>query len=224
MYNMAHLSSSASSHLAWIKKVDNHYDFGGLHMSRGVSYHACMLHLYSTQPSINADAQRWFDMDTLEYEKVQQNIRNTILKAKQKLDANEDIIPLFITLGFNHQTWTINSCLKVIETITTLGWVKSCRAVFELYRKNGLHPHCHIYIEPNVKYTKSKVLEKLWAVRGIKRVILQKAFIDYKEAMPYHLEYIMLRKCEAKMPYVEQDTVWREKSNIPIIEINWIHQ
>jgi len=218
---MAILSSSANAHLAWITKVSSHYDFGGMGGYRGVAYHDCMLNLYSTQPAINADAQRWFNIDTVEYEKVQETVRLTVLRAKKMALATQEIEPLFITIGFNHQTWSVNKCLKVIKTVTELGWVKSCRAVFELHRDNGLHPHCHFYIVPSVRYSKSKVLEKLWATAGIKGVVLQKSFIDYKLAGDHHLNYIMLRKTCDKMPFVELDNKWRSDNKIGILEVDW---
>ena len=214
------LTKQAEAHLAWIKKMTPTYDFGG--NWRG-TYHETMAFLYSSQPLINQEAQIWFDHDVQKYEETQELIRTTVLRAQQVAHLGADIDPLFITLGFNHQTWSIPRCLKVIQCIQDLGWVQSLRAVFELHRENGLHPHVHIYIEPNVKYSKSKVLEKLWAVAGIKRVILQKSFIDYKIAMPYHLDYIMLRKKEEKMYYVNKDTQWRSDEGIPIIEKEWIH-
>lgn len=218
---MTQLSQPAKAHLAWIEKVSPHYNFGG--NWRGGSYYETMYYLYSTQPQIDADAQRWFDHDTYDYERTQMLVRSTVLRAQTVAQSDEDITPLFITLGFNHQTWTIGKCLKVIQSIRDFGWVQSCRAVFELHRENGLHPHCHIFIQPAVRYSKSKILEKLWRTKGMQGVVLQKAFIDYKEAMPYHIEYIMLRKQESKMKHVHKDNEWRTLNNIPIVEKEWVH-
>lgn len=223
------LSLTALDHLEWISQISKNtgYSFGGIHKWRGISYYDCMLNLYQSYEQINNDAQRWYDADKLEYHASCERRKQHDKAIMKRLGFGEEILPLFITLGFNHQTWTINSCLKVIETITTLGWIKSCRAVFEVHRENGFHPHCHIYIEPNERLTKSKVLEKLWAVKGIKKVILSNngkkcsTFIDYKLAEPRHIEYIMLRKQCKKMPFVELDNKWREENNIPIKEVNW---
>ena len=63
-------------------------------------------------------------------------------------------------------------------------------------------------------FSKSKVLEKLWAAGGIKKVCLTKSFIDYKIAEEYHYKYIKGEKKESKMPFVEQDKIWRNKNKI----------
>lgn len=121
----------------------------------------------------------------------------------------------FLTLGFNHQTWDVPKCKDIILRVLQLPFVKSASAVFELHRENGIHPHCHFYIETHSKIPKSKIIEKVWAVAGIKKVILNKNFVDLKIAQPIHMKYIQGEKQEAKLKYVAMDKQWREENNIP---------
>jgi len=145
----------------------------------------------------------------------------THIKALQKEAYNiVPMSPLFVTIGFNHQTWTIPSCVKVIEHILEFDWIDSIYCVFEYHRENGVHPHAHMIIIPAEVLSKSKVLEKLWAAAGIKKVVLNNngkkcsTFIDYKIAEEYHFKYIKGEKKESKMPFVEQDIKWRKENNI----------
>jgi len=121
----------------------------------------------------------------------------------------------FITIGFNHQTWDIPSCVKVIYKILSFDWVDSGTGVFELYRTNGEHPHVHLLLDLNQDLSKSKLLEKIWATAGIKKVVLKKPFIDIKVAEEYHHNYIIGIKKPEKMPYCERDAEWREQNKIP---------
>ena len=134
---------------------------------------------------------------------------NLLFQLEKELSATTSH---FVTIGFNHQTWNIPQCVGVIETIMSCDWITSGRAVFELHRSNGLHPHCHFLIDSVLP--KSKILEKIWAIKNIKKVVLNKSFIDYKIKNQSHDNYIHGNKVEEKMQYVELDRIWRDKNNI----------
>lgn len=118
----------------------------------------------------------------------------------------------FITLGFNHQTWNVRDCVKLIETIIQYDWIETAKCVFELHRANGEHPHCHFLIKSSL--TKSKILEKIWAAKNIKKLVLKKSFVDYKVGEKYHEDYVNGIKIDEKLPYVEKDIEWRKNNNI----------
>lgn len=122
---------------------------------------------------------------------------------------------IFLTIGFNHQTWNVQACKDIIDKIMNLPFIEKCEAVFEYYRENGQHPHCHFYIVTTNKIPKSKVLEKVWAVAGIKKVVLNKNFIDFKIAKEQHKGYVRGVKRDDKLQYVGLDRIWREANNIP---------
>lgn len=166
--------------------------------------------LYRNPRVTNNHAQMFFETDM----QWQKTCQSSVKSLTRELHKNNPNAPVFVTIGFNHQTWNIPSCVKVIETIVARPWIKTIRAVFEIHRDNGLHPHVHMLIEPLEPLTKSKMLEKIWAIAGIKEVCLKKSFIDYKVAADYHHKYILLEKKEDKMQYVAKDIEWRKKNHI----------
>lgn len=199
-----------SLHLTWLSSHRNFVPKNH-HLYNGLPYHEIMEYIYR-RPDCSQDcAKNFFDAD-LEWNK--QSVTQ-IAEVTKALYKNDPRAPVFFTIGFNHQTWDIPSCVKVIQKICSFDWIQSIRAVFELHRDNGLHPHCHMLIVPSVPLTKSKMIEKVWAAAGIKKVCLKKSFLDYKVASDYHHKYILGEKQENKMKYVEQDIAWREKNGIP---------
>jgi len=81
------------------------------------------------------------------------------------------------------------------------------------------NPHCHFYIE--TKECKSKVLDKLWRPKYVKEIVLQRTFIDIKQAEAQHLPYINLEKQTSKQECIKKDIEWRKQNNIPDFEKNW---
>lgn len=196
-------------HLQWILRHPNflpqgdHYD----------DYHLVMDTLYR-KPNVTQNlAQMFFESDRKCLLKYDQFIKE--LNKQDLKEINSETNKYFITIGFNHQTWDIPSCVKVIETIIGFDWVKTAEARFELFRENGRHPHVHFLIDPTHQIPKSKVLEKIWATKGIKKVCLKKSFIDFKIAADYHSDYIKLLKKDSKMQYVKEDIEWRDQNKIP---------
>jgi len=196
-----------SAHLSW---VNSHPTFMPQHTHIcGQVYSDSLSFLYYQTGSelINQEFARQLFKSDIDY-------HASLSLIISSLSVTTDAPKFFVTIGFNHQTWKINSCVKVIENILSFDWILSCRAVFELHRENGEHPHCHFLMETE-KMFKSKVLEKIWATKGIKTVCLKKSFIDCKSAEKFHQDYINLIKKESKMRYVALDTKWRKENNIP---------
>lgn len=198
-----------SIHLSWIKSHQNFvpkyaYDYT-------VPYYDIMHQVYQNPNCTQAWAENCYLRD------VEWDEKSKLLKKKVKDQVLKGIsMPCsthFITIGFNHQTWNKHKCVELINHILSFTWIEKATAVFELYRENGEHPHCHILLESSLP--KSTIINKIWAAKGIKRIVLQKSFIDYKVALPVHTEYVKGNKQEAKLPYVEMDREWREKNDIP---------
>jgi len=192
-----------TAHLAWISERPNYIPKNFIGFTE--PYYDIMAEIYSHKSCSQAYAEKCYldDMAWVE-EKKRMNY-----ELKKKLEIKTEH---FITIGFNHQTWSITKCVAVIEKIMSFDWIVKGRAVFELYRSNGEHPHCHFLIES--LEPKSKIIEKIWATRGIKKVVLAKSFIDHKEVNHNHSKYIMGIKQDSKMPFVEKDREWREANNI----------
>lgn len=124
----------------------------------------------------------------------------------------------FATLNFpdsENISVLIPKIKDVVSKILSFDWVTKCRAVFEYHGSKGTHPHVHLLI--TTPFTKSKVVEKLWATGGIKVLMNQKKnFVQVqKETLPSHHKYILLDKEENKMPLVAKDIVWRRQNSIP---------
>ena len=198
-------------HLDWISKNPK-FQPKGLNFD---DYRLVMSTLYLKNNVTQDHARMFFESDRRKMLSSQIQIADLFREDVKYLKSNANADKLFITIGFNHQTWDVPSCVKVIETIIGFDWIKTAEARFELFRENGRHPHVHFLIQTVYPIPKSKVLEKIWATRGIKKVCLKKSFIDFKIAADYHSDYIKLLKKDSKMQYVEQDIAWRDENKIP---------
>ena len=203
-------SNYKSLHLQWIRSHPAFVAKFSHLQDQDLSHLDIMTQLYVDERVTNEIAQMFFKLDVKWFIESQKDIL-TFIKQQHKA---EPMSPIFVTIGFNHQTWTPQSCVKVIQTILGLNWIGTMDAVFEYHRSNGLHPHVHMVIKPSVPLSKSKVLEKLWAVSGMKKVCLKKSFIDYKIATDVHANYILGEKQQSKMEYVLLDKIWRERNGI----------
>lgn len=120
----------------------------------------------------------------------------------------------FATLNFPDDPLLIPKIKDVIERLLGLEWVLKCRAVFEYHGSKGNHLHVHILI--TTEYTRSRVIDSLWAIGGIKKIMGKKNFVDVStKTVPCHHKYILLEKEEDKMPNVAKDIIWRLKNKIP---------
>lgn len=193
-----------SAHLAWLLK---HSGFCPKDSQLYTESHFDIMKQIYSKPACSQEFARTMFLRDLEWYRKSQRLEMELLK---QLDSNTEH---FVTIGFNHQTWSIQKCVSVIENILSFDWINKAKAVFELYRVNGEHPHVHILLESVLP--KSKILEKIWATKGIKKVVLSKSFIDYKSKNQSHDNYINGQKTDEKMKYVQMDSEWREKNNIP---------
>ena len=195
-----------SLHLSWIALHPNFLAQGQCVSLRGVTYAETMQFLYDKPVVNNYMAYCFYEND--------KSWAQEVIRHSNPIVDDKNMLGWFITIGFNHQTWNVVNCVKVIERILELSWVSTCTAVFELNRENGQHPHVHFLVTTVEQMYKSKILEKIWATRGIKSVCLSKSFIDVKVAEPRHQKYITLDKCSTKMRFVELDKLWRTQNNI----------
>lgn len=205
-----------TAHLEWIRTTKN-FEPANVSEYVATNYYEVMKCLYTNPLATQELAKQMWIKDKLYH-------RN-YFELSKKLDREiEKQMPSstgewFVTIGFNHQTWTIKKCVRVIERILAMDWIHSCKANFELYRENGEHPHCHFLIK--TKEPKSKILEKLFRPKYVQEVVLSKSFIDVKPALSHHYNYINLEKQTDKLSYVAKDIEWRNKNNIPDYEKNW---
>lgn len=210
-------SDYKNAHISWVKatktftpKYPDDY--------KATTYEKVLASLYADNRVSQQMAYHMFMGDKIWFKKSHKISKEIDLKI-QKLEPTPNGI-WFVTVGFNHQTWTISKCDKVIQNVLKMKWIFQGKANFELYRENGEHPHCHFLIETNEP--KSRILDKIFRPQYVKDLVLNRNFIDVKIATQVHHNYINLIKQENKMPFVEKDIVWRKKNEIPDYEKNWV--
>jgi len=120
----------------------------------------------------------------------------------------------FITIGFNHQTFTVKAAMMAINAVFRKSFVDSAEGVFEFYRTNGEHPHIHIIMEVP-KMRPGILVTKIFQTAGMSKVVLSRNFIDVKPCEEYHYKYLEGNKIEEKMECCEKDKLWREQNQIP---------
>jgi len=206
-----------SAHLAWINSTRTFTPQNVSDYRYDISYLEIMTSLYSQSNVSQEFAKACFVSDKAWFRRtatISKEIDNAVTKLVPTPDGR-----WFVTIGFNHQTWSIDKCHKAILKILGMDWILKAKANFEMFRENGEHPHVHFLLE--TKEPKSRILDKLFRPNYIKELVLKKSFIDIKPAEKYHDDYINLVKMEQKQKYIEMDVIWRLKNNIPDYEKNW---
>lgn len=206
-----------SMHLKWITDNPRFIPYGGVNAEIAPTYLKYMQWFYFENDMVTSDSERnehgyYFLKSDISHE------RSTELALKRYLKDTNVMVPSshFVTLNFDHATWSIPACIDVLNIIIGFEWVIYLRAVFELHRENGkIHPHMHLIIVTADKMAKSTLIFKLWAVGGIKKVMHGKNFIDCMPLEDRHHKYVLGIKDDKKMPFVKKDVVWRERNNIP---------
>ena len=130
-----------AAHLAWIasetKKgfIPKHYG----DWVYNIPYIEMMRYTYAQSNSTQQTAEWFYNADKLWFRESRKISRDMDKKIEKSIPTPNG--EWFITIGFNHQTWTVAKCVKAIQKIIDMDWVISCEANFELYRENGEHPH-----------------------------------------------------------------------------------
>lgn len=204
----------AQAHLQWIRNhpnfipsegntIDNTTTGGG----RIIPHYESMSLLYNNNPNSYKLAEQWFRDDVRHHNKVQERMKQC------EYDFTRDAPKCyFVTVNFSDNT-TIAQARQIAERILTYEWCMKLQGVLEFNTEKGYHPHFHAVIYTNI--TRSKLLEKIFAVKDIKKYCLRKNFIDAKECMPYHIEYVKGIKTDTKEEYILADRELRDKHNIP---------
>lgn len=187
-------------------------DYFGSYKMPDVTYYEVMQDIYSKSQY----EQKWafldFKKDMLYYRQLQQ-VTIQMSNLVSKVDNIKGV--WFVTIGFNHQTYTDKLMLGYMEKLLTFDWIQDVLGKFEIYRTNGLHPHVHMKLETQL--TKSKIIEKLMRCKNGSKLILKKEMVDVKPYLSCHDAYLAGQKTDEKMDCVRRDAEYREKNNIPHI-------
>lgn len=204
----------AQAHLQWIKNhpnyippegnvIDNTTTGGG----RVIPHYESMSAFYQGHPKACTIAEQWFRSDVRHHNLI-------VLKTHQYEASFLKDAPrcYFVTIGFIDSA-DIETLHKIVQTIITFDWVVKFLGVLEFNTEKGLHPHVHIYLHCNLP--KSKVIEKLYATKGLKKVCTAKNFIDCDHGLPCHKDYVLGIKQDSKEEFVKADRALRKCYNIP---------
>lgn len=155
-------------------------------------------------------------------DKVSLSLQQDIKAIRESLDIKHHFA--MITIGWNEQTITPQKMLNVSQKVLSLKYFTTAKMVLEKFRQNGIHHHTHFLVEFDSEYPMSKVIGWIYQTRGVKELCLSKSFIDYlgpKNRKKFYASYqqydnyIRGIKQESKIPYIEQDRLWRLDNSIP---------
>lgn len=190
--------------------IDNTRTGGG----RAIPYYETMVGLYSSEVWIQSPygellAERQLRDDMKYQKKLADDLKKKMASVKV-IDYKQ----WFVTIGFKKDIKP-NQMVPIIETIMSYAWVWKLKGVIELHGKEGYRPHMHLNITCDSSIYKSKVIEKLYAVDGIKKICLGKNNIQCDPYKDGHDAYVEGNKQEKKMILVGQDHSLRESLGIP---------
>lgn len=199
-----------SAHLEWIEKTKSFVPSRTVFDHATADYFTVMKELYTLVQYEN----KWAYINLMKDMEHHRKINEILVKCANALSKTDGIRGRwFITIGFNHQTYTDKLMMKYMETLQGFEWVQSLKAKFEIFRTNGEHPHVHMLMETQL--TKSKIIEKLMRCKGGRQLILKNSFIDVKPWLPCHDDYLNGIKQDSKMSCCQKDEKYREEHGIP---------
>lgn len=203
-----------TAHLEWIMRTKSFIPSVDVYECSHTPYIDAMRELYR----LDAYLQAWAYVNLMRDMSHHRRIGQVLVTCANKLSERDEIKGRwFITIGFNHQTYTDNLMKKYMEALLTFDWVQSLKAKFEIFRTNGEHPHVHMLLETQL--SKSKIIEKLMRCKGGSKLILKSQFVDVKPWLPCHDRYLDGQKTPEKMECVQKDIKYREEHEIPQVYI-----
>lgn len=214
-----------SLHLQWILK---HSNYANANAGKTASYYDIMASVYANDNSRNCQCGRIPVIHTssnhFAYNQLCMDIRSskrssTVIDNLEKILSKEGGTPtnkLFITIGFNHQTFNATTALTAVKRLFQKDFILEGEGVFEFYRENGEHPHFHMIVTvPQMR--NGMVVTKIFQSANMSKIVLARNFIDVKECQDYHTKYLQGDKVDEKLKYCEKDVIWRNQNNIPHI-------
>lgn len=159
---------------------------------------------------------KWVVSDISHANKINEGLK-LLIKSVSIGDPLQDNW-IFLTLNFN-DTEPINA-LKMLEfaqLICKKDWVQRASFVLEKHRINGIHHHIHMLIDLNIHQRKSKTIELVYKIAGLKKYVAGKQYIDVKcekdvsrAPREVYENYVSGSKKEEKMFFVIKDQAWRK--------------
>jgi hypothetical protein len=124
----------------------------------------------------------------------------------------------FVTINYPKECEEYEQMKQIVTNINNLDWIESIEYVFEYHTKSGGHPHCHMLITTKEKMPPSKVLDKIFIVKGLRKLIPGKQSVDLAKnrdkTLQHYRDYINGAKTESKTENCFKDQEWRIKNNL----------
>ena len=124
----------------------------------------------------------------------------------------------FITINYPKELSQLKLLKEITVNISNQAWVETIEYVYEYHTKNGGHPHCHMLIIAREKMPPSKVIDKIFAVKGLKKLIAGKQCIDLAKnrdkTIQDYRNYINGAKKDSKKENCQLDEEWRIENNL----------
>lgn len=144
---------------------------------------------------------------------TQQNLKEKVFKNNSLENPY-----YFITINYPADLLGLHRIKEITTNINKLEWIKTIEYVYEYHTKGGGHPHCHMLITTEEKMPKSRIIDKIFAVKNIKKLIPGKQSIDvadnYNKTIQVYRDYIDGHKRESKTENCQKDAEWRIQNNL----------
>lgn len=109
------------------------------------------------------------------------------------------------------------------KKVCAMRYWNTCTFVHEKHRSNGIHHHTHFLVTYSEDMYKTKIVQFIWQLAGIKKIVLGTTFIDVKgtcdknsrfRKMSEFVKYLNGEKTHDKMECVALDALWRKENNM----------
>lgn len=163
---------------------------------------------------------KWLTSDLIIEQRIAGELKSTINEILVGDPLQDNWI--FVTLNFNDtEPITGQKMLYFAQEICKKDWVENATFVLEKHRCQGVHHHVHLLIDLNIHQRKSKTIELIYKIGGLKKYCAGKQYIDVKCAKDalraprdVYENYVSGNKKEEKMFFVEKDRQWRKANNL----------
>lgn len=146
------------------------------------------------------------------------DVNNPVKVALRETLGASASLYYFVTINYPAELTDLHRIKEITTNINKLEWIESIEYVYEFYTKSGGHPHCHMLIIPKEKMPKSRVIDKIFAVKGLKKLVPGKQAIDVADnrdkTIQDYRNYINGAKRESKTGFVAQDIEWRQLNGL----------
>ena len=219
-------SPSAALHLQWIKKHPSfipawEWSACGTESNYFESVQQMYMTFHWTLPDTDVSARKliiekgWLQFFVADL-RTHQAYEEKLLAVMTQNQIATKSYSYFATINFDVKLSTVPKVLALIEVLHSFKWLQTSTLIFENYGSTGAHHHIHMLITTpaHKDYVRSKIVEKMFAAKNLKKICTSKNFIDVKIAIPYHTKYIKYEKEESKMANCAKDRQWRDENKI----------